>query len=109
MERNQQVLATAFKKAKRKIQRIKDLNIRPDLSEEEIDQIVTNLATAKALETEGKTVKDFLDGQQWYVEELIKASSMTGEELVNAEYDDSFADVATEAEMFDVLDALRAA
>jgi hypothetical protein len=108
MDRNQQVLAIAFKKAKRKLQRIKELGITADMSEDAIDSLVTQLAEAKAVEAEAP-VKDFLDGQQWYVESLVTASGMTSQELIDAEYEDSFADAASEDEMSEVLDALRAA
>lgn len=107
MDRNQQVMATAFKKAKSKILRIKQLGITPTMTEDAIEQIVIDLATVKALETQGKTIKDFLDGQQWYVESLVKASGLTGTEIFNAEYDDSFGDIASEEEMFGVLNAMQ--
>lgn len=108
MNRNQQVLATAFKKAKRKIARIKELGITPEITEEAADAIIENLATAKALEA-GEKVADHLDGQQWYVESLVKASGMTAQELIDAEYEDSFGDIASEDEMTTALDALMAA
>ena len=109
MERNQKVAAQAFKKTKRKLQRIKELGITPDMTEEQIDKIVVDLATAKALDNEGSTVEDHLDGQQWYVESLVKASGMTSQEVFEAEYDDSFADVASDDEMFSLLDQVRSA
>ncbi len=108
MDKNQQVLAVAFKKAKRKIQRIKELGITPKMSTKKIDEIVTRLAEAKAIE-ESVPVKDLLDGQQWYVESLVAASALSGQELLDKEYDDAFADVAGEDEMSALLDGLKAA
>jgi hypothetical protein len=107
MDRNQSVLTSAFKKAKAKIKRIQELGIRADMTEDEIEEVVVALATAKALENEGKTVKDYLDGQQWYVESLVKAAGLTGQELLDSEYEEAFADNASEDEMLTALNALR--
>ena len=108
MDKNQQVLAIAFKKAKRKLQRIAELNITPKMTEKAIDKLVVDLATAKAVEAK-EPVEGFIDGQQWYVESLVKASALTDQALLDAEYDDSFADVAGEDEMCSALAGLRAA
>jgi hypothetical protein len=108
MDKNQQVLAVAFKRTKRKLARIKDLGITPDMPEDAIDKIVVDLATAKALDEKGD-VKDYLDGQQWYVESLIKASALEAADLLEAEYNDSFADVASEDDMVNMLEAFKAA
>lgn len=107
MDKNQQVLAAAFKKAKRKLKRIKELGIKPDMTEEQIDEIVVRLAEAKAIE-DGVPVKEHLDGQQWYVESLVSAAGMTSQELLDHEYEESFADLASEDEMTAQLDALAA-
>lgn len=111
MERNQQVLAIAFKKAKAKIKRIKEMCITSDMAEEAVDKLVMDLAAAKCLEETGNVddVKKYIDGQQWYVESLVKASGMSDEVLLDAEYHDSFGDVAEESEMVAMLGSLRAA
>lgn len=98
MEQNQQVLATAYKKAKYKLSRIAELKITPDMDEDDIDDIVMNLATAKAIQEE-RPVKEFTRGQQWYVESLVKFSGMTPLERLDTEYEDCFADSSSKEDM----------
>lgn len=49
-----------------------------------------------------------MKGQRWYAENLVKFSGLTIEEQFEAEYADSFADTANEAEMMDALRKIAA-
>ena len=103
MEKNQEALALAFKKARYKKTRIAELGITPDMTDEAVDVLVEKLALAKAVEANAPITK-FHKGQEWYVEHLIIASSMTGTELIEAEYLESVGEVSTESEMAHLLD-----
>jgi hypothetical protein len=108
IDKNPQARALAFKKCKGKLLKIKELAITPDLSEEDIDTLIENLAVAKA-EAKGTTdMSEYVTGQRWYVEGLVKFSGMSTEEQFQAEYDDSFADTASEVEMLKALSEIAA-
>lgn len=107
IDKNPQALALAFKKCKGKLLKIKELKITPDMKEKAIDTLVEDLSTAKAVEKE-TNITEVVAGQRWYVEGLVKFSGMTTEEQLQAEYDDSFADTASEAEMLKALTNLAA-
>ena len=106
MDKNPQAMTVAFKKCKGKILKIKELGITPDMASDDVDTLIEKLATAKFGEDESKTMAEHIKGQRWYVEGLVKFSGLTLEEQLQSEYDDSFADSASEAEM---LEALRTA
>ena len=107
IERNPQAMAMAFKKCRGKIAKIQELSITPDMSEEDIEALIAKLATAKA-EEDNSAMADHVKGQRWYVEGLIKFSGLTVEEQLEAEYEDSFADTASESEMLESLRKLSA-
>ncbi len=107
MTRNPQALALAFKKCRGKILKIQDLGITPDMDKETVEEIIETLANAKALE-DGAKMSDHVKGQRWYVENLVKFSALSVEEQVELEYQDSFADTASENEMLKALKALAA-
>jgi hypothetical protein len=98
MERNPLVLSTAFKKAKSKLRRIDQLNIRSSMDVEETDIIVLQLSEAKALEF-NLPMASFVKGQQWYVKSLIDFAGMSAEDRLETEYIDCFPDVASEEEL----------
>ena len=98
MEQNQQVLATAYRKAKHKLVRIAELGITRDMDEDAVDDIVMRLSMAKALQ-EDRPVSEFTRGQQWYVESLVKFSGMTPLDRLDTEYEDCFADSSSKEDM----------
>lgn len=102
MDRNPQVLATAFKKARAKLKKINQLGITPDMSEDDIDKLVIKLSEIKGIETNSH-MNNFITGQQWYVQSLVDFSGMTAEERLDHEYEDCFPDVASEQELLDML------
>ena len=107
IDKNPQALAAAFKKARGKILKIKELGITPDIDEESTELLIESLAQAKA-DTDGLTLAETVKGQRWYVEGLIKFSGLTRGEQLEAEYNDAFADSADEAEMLCALEQLAA-
>ena len=106
-EKNQQVLATAYKKAKSKIAKIKELGITPDMSQDDQDAIIKRLAEAKAIE-ENEPMTKFLHGQEWYVKSLVDFSGIEPAQQLDQEYEDCFADFSTEDEMTAKLAAMQA-
>lgn len=107
IDKNPQALALGFKKCKGKILKIQELGISPDMDEDSIEVLIESLATAKAL-ADGNTLAENVKGQRWYVEGLVKFSGMTPEEQLDAEYQDAFADSASEDEMLDAIRAMAA-
>jgi hypothetical protein len=107
IDKNPQALALAYKKCKGKIQKIQELKITPTMKEAKIETLIENLATAKAVE-KATNISEVVAGQRWYVEGLVKFSGLTVEEQLNSEYEDSFADSASEGEMLKALGNLSA-
>ena len=103
MGKNPQVMATAFKKGRAKLKKIEQLGIVADISEDDIDTIVMNLAEAKAIENSAP-VADYVKGQQWYVQSLVDFAGLTAAERLDFEYNDCFAEVASEEELVAMLE-----
>lgn len=103
MGRNPQITAVAFKKAKAKLAKIKQLGILPDMTVEAIDALVMNLAEAKAIENSAP-VANYVKGQQWYVQSLVDFAGLTAAERLDFEYNDCFAEVASEEELVAMLE-----
>ena len=108
IDKNPQALAHAFKKCKRNLLKIKELGITPDMKDKAIDVVIEKLSEAKAKAAEVSDIAEFVAGQRWYVENLVRFSGWTVEEQLQAEYEDSFAESASEAEMHTALKALSA-
>jgi hypothetical protein len=107
IDKNPQALALAFKKCKGKILKIAELKITPTMKDAKIETLIENLATAKAVE-KSVAITEVVAGQRWYVEGLVKFSGLTVEEQLNSEYEDSFADSASESEMLKALGNISA-
>ena len=107
IDKNPQALALAYKKCKGKIQKIQELKITSTMKDAKIETLIENLATAKAVE-KAVNISEVVQGQRWYVEGLVRFSGLTIEEQLNSEYEDSFADSASESEMLKSLESLRA-
>lgn len=106
MDRKPEALQSAFFDAQAKLKKIKQFGITPDTTQDEIDSLVEDLSTAKALKDGGK-VADYRSGQEWYIESLVDFSAMSSEEQLDSCYAKKFAEQATETEMLDALDELR--
>jgi hypothetical protein len=109
MGKNQQALALAFKKCRGKLSKIKEYGITPDMKEKDIDALIERLAEAKAEGNETITVEEAVTGQRWYVEGLVRFSGLADQEQLDQEYEDSFADTASEAEMLRAIADMKAA
>jgi hypothetical protein len=107
IDKNPQALALAFKKCKGKLLKIKELEITPKMTTKRIDKLIEELSTVKAVE-KSTNMAEFVAGQRWYVEGLVKFSGMKIEEQLQAEYEDSFAESASEAEMLAELATIAA-
>ena len=105
IDKNPQALTLAFKKCKGKIQKITELSITPGMAAKKIETLIESLATAKAIE-KNVDISEVVAGQRWYVEGLVKFSALTVEEQLTTEYEDSFADSASEVEMLQALNSL---
>lgn len=103
--KNQQALASAFRRAKGKSVKIKELGITPDYSEEQVDSLIKKLAEKKAEES-GKEAKEHIKGMRWYVEDLVKFSGLDAKDRLDYEYQLAFADVASEEELINALEEL---
>ena len=102
MDKNQQGLTLAFKKVTGKSTKIKELGITVELTNEEVDEVIIALAKAKA-EREGTDWTSHVKGQRWYVQSLQAFSALTAEERLQTEYEEAFAEIASEQEMLIVI------
>lgn len=103
MDKNQHVLAIAFRKAKGKKGAIKRLGIDPAMDNDTRRNLVISLAEAKA-KKDNVPVESLIDGQQWYVQQLMDFSGLTANEQLEAEYLDAFPEVASENELLAALE-----
>ena len=103
--KNTEALASAYRRAKAKSIKIKELGIKPNITNKKTDELITLLAKKKE-EATGTSWKDHVKGQRWYVEDLIRFSALTATERLNLEYENSFADIASEEEMLAKLEEL---
>lgn len=105
-DKNAHALAMAYKRAVAKSLKIKELEITPDMSEEDIDAMVKFLAELKAEKEGVDDWKQFLKGQRWYVEDLVAFGKLDAQQRLDLEYRNSFPEIATEAEMLNSLQVL---
>ena len=105
-DKNAHALAMAYKRAVAKSLKIKELEITPDMEEEDIDAMVKFCAELKAEKEGVDDWKQFLKGQRWYVEDLVAFSKLDAQQRLDLEYRNSFPEVATEAEMLNSLQVL---
>ena len=106
IDKNEQALAMAYRRAVAKSIKIKELEITPGMKEEAIDAMVKFCAETKAEKEGTEDWKQYLKGQRWYVEDLVAFSKLDAQARLNLEYKNSFPDVATESEMLNSLQAI---
>ena len=97
--RNSETLVLAFKKAKSKKLKIRELLIEPDMNDDAVDALIVHLAKLKAATLGKGDWTSYVKGQRWYVESLIKFSGLTEEEQLDMEYEEAFIEIASEAEL----------
>lgn len=107
MDKKPEALSAAFFDATSKLSKIKQFGITPNMSQEDIDKLVEDLSTAKAIQEGGK-VADYRSGQEWYIQSLVEFSAMSPEQQLDHCYNRKFAEQATETEMLDALAELAA-
>ena len=101
MDYKQELLGTTFRKAKGIKEAISNHGITPKMTEKKIEALVIKLADAKVTLLGGKRL-DYLSGQEWYVNNLIKLSSLDKTELMTSCYDE----LNVENSSFDELTAM---
>ena len=104
-ERNQEVLASAYRRAVAKSLKIKELMITPKMSEEDVDALIEIMAKRKS-EQSGKDWTTHVQGQRWYIEDLVKFSALDASSKLEIEYKAAFPDIASEEEMLNALEQL---
>lgn len=108
VDKNGHALAMAYRRAVAKSLKIKELDITPEMEDDEDaqDAMVQWLAEAKAEREGTEDWKQYLKGQRWYVEDLISFSKLDAQGRLDLEYRNSFPDVATEQEMLNSLQVI---
>lgn len=106
MDRKPEAVSAACQDGIAKLEKIKQLGITADMSQEDQDALVEDLATAKALETEAD-IKDVRSGQRWYVESLVEFAGQEPEDQFETLYRKQFARTANEAEILDVFKSYK--
>ncbi len=102
MGRNPQVMATGGRQARSMLDKVEQLGITAEMSEDDMDALVLRLAEAKAIEQD-KPMKGFVSGQNWYVGQLIAFAGMTPLERLNFKCEEVFYDIASEEEILATL------
>ena len=96
MEKSPLILAQAFKKAKAINKKILELGLKnPDFKED----VILDILVASKMKEGKQSLEEAIKGQQWYLEYLIELSQLTGSELLDRCYEESFATSASYAEM----------
>ena len=108
-EKNPQALSKAYKSVVRMLSLAKEYGITADMTDEAKDAVIEKLSDLKEAQDDSGSVsrKDIEKGQEYYVNyiiELLKLPDMKAR--LNHEYDQLFADVATEDEMIRALEAM---
>lgn len=103
-ERNQEVLALAFKRARAKSAKINELAITAKMTKKAIDELIVTLAKAK----DPAKWETHIKGQRWYVEDLVAFAKLGASDRLEYEYAHAFPELASEDEMLADLEALVA-
>lgn len=108
-ELNDEAVTSAYKQIAIHNEKIEELDLYADLTEDELDVIVKTLSEIKAM-SEGKTIdewKKYSTGQQFYITSLVKEIKMTDDELFDFHYRKAFADVGSLAEKKEMISSMR--
>jgi hypothetical protein len=107
MQKNQQAMAIAIRRAVAKSKKIKELGITPNMTVEQIDTLILALSAKKDV-TE-RSSNDVVKGQEWYVNDLKAFSALSAQDRLDHEYAVAFPEVAEPEEALDMLEAIMAA
>lgn len=105
-EKNPHGSAIAFRRAKGKIGAIAELLITPNMTLDQQDALATKRAKDKAAKEGTEDWKQFISGQSWYIEDLVKFSGLTTSEKFEHEYMQAFPDIAEEEELLAALESI---
>jgi len=104
MEKNPVALQSAFLDVLAKRKKCVQLGVA-DISLEQTDALVLDLATAKAID-EGVTIQEVIKGQQWYVDSLKRFVRLTPKQQLEECYAHKLSLLAEEDEMLEYLESL---
>jgi hypothetical protein len=107
MDRKPEAVAATCADGMAKLEKIKQLGITADMSQDDQDALVESLSEAKAIENECD-IKEVRSGQRWYVESLVEFAGLEPEEQFEHLYRKQFAKTANEAEILDVFRSFKA-
>ncbi len=100
LPKNRDALALAYKRAIFNRNKVKEFGITPDMSSEDKVKLAKALAEKKAEKLGVGTWKDYVEGQEKWIDSLKNfAQYETPEDAIAHEYDKAFADVASEKEL----------
>lgn len=102
MEYKQELVGTAFKKAKSLLTVISDLKISDKMTEKQIEKLIKTRCEAKVALDGGKIV-DYVKGQEWYVNHLIELSKLDKKQLMSNCYQELLIDNSTYDELLEML------
>lgn len=108
MDRKPEAVSATCADGMAKLEKIKQLGITSDMSQDSQDELVERLSEIKAIETE-TDIKDIRAGQRWYVESLVEFAGLEPEDQFEHLYRKQFAKQANEAEILDVFRSYKAA
>jgi hypothetical protein len=94
--------SAAYKEAIQRKNQMVMHGITADMTQEELDAKVIDLAEAKSILT-GKPVSTLAAGQEWYVNDMHAFSLMNAQERYDWGRSQSFSDTATNNELLDSL------
>jgi len=87
MQHKNELLPLAYKQAKGIKEKIGELGITKEMTQDAKDKLTISLAKAKAEES-GKPYTAHLSGMEWYIESLIAKSQLEDKELLQTQYDE---------------------
>jgi len=94
--------SAAYKEAIQRKNQIVMHGITADMTQEQLDAKVIDLAEAKSILT-GKPVSTLAAGQEWYVNDMFAFAQMNAQERYDWGRSQSFADTASNNELLDSL------
>lgn len=98
MQKNQQASAIALRRTLGKSKKIVDLGITPTMTVDEKDALIRKLTDQKLAKDPSLDRKDVMNGQDWFVNELIEFSALKPQERLDKEYAQAFPEVADDNE-----------
>lgn len=102
MDYKQELVGTAFKKAKSLLTVISDLKISDKMTDKQIEKLIKIRCEAKVALDGGKIV-DYIKGQEWYVNHLIEISTLDKKGIMKNCYEELLVDNSSYEELLEML------